>query len=103
MVLNRAWQTEDGLKCLDFNLPPVWLYRPQSNFTVVPVDFETELAALKEKLLIMAGYAEAAVNRAVKALMRRDDDLARRTREEDDIIDAYELEIDELALGLLAR
>lgn len=51
----------------------------------------------------MASYAEAAVNRAVKALVRRDDDLARRTREEDDRIDALEKEIDETALRLLAR
>jgi phosphate transport system protein len=64
---------------------------------------ETELAALKEKLLSMASYAEAAVNRAVKALVRRDDDLARRTREEDDLIDRLEIEIDENALRLLAR
>lgn len=69
----------------------------------MPVEFEIELAALKEKLLIMAGYAEVAVNRAVKALIRRDDDLARRTREEDDLIDALELEIDDMALRLLAR
>lgn len=58
---------------------------------------------MKEKLLTMASYAEAAVNRAVKALVRRDDDLARRTREEDDRIDALEKEIDETALRLLAR
>jgi len=68
----------------------------------VPVEPETELSALKEKLLVMAGHAEAAVNRAVKALIRRDDDLARRTREDDDIIDRLELEVDELALRLLA-
>ena len=48
---------------------------------------ETELATLKDKLLTMASRAEAAVNRAVRALVRRDDDLARRTREEDDAID----------------
>ena len=51
----------------------------------------------------MAGYAEAAVNRAVKALVRRDDDLARQTREEDDLIDELELEVDDIALRLLAR
>lgn len=51
----------------------------------------------------MAGYAEAAVNRAVKALIRRDDDLARQTREEDELIDALELEIDKIALQLLER
>jgi phosphate transport system protein len=64
---------------------------------------ETELDALKEKLLTMASYAEAAVNRAVKALIRRDDDLARRTREEDDLIDRLEIEIDDAALRLLER
>jgi phosphate transport system protein len=60
-------------------------------------------AGLKEKLLTMASYAEAAVNHAVRALVRRDDQLARRTREEDDRIDALEKEIDDVALRLLAR
>ena len=62
-----------------------------------------ELSGLKEKLLVMAGYAETAVNRAVKSLIRRDDDMARRTREEDDLIDALELEIDGIALRLLEQ
>ncbi len=93
---------EVRIEILNFNGCSPWLCYWQSNVNFVPVEFETELAALKEKLLIMAGYAETAVNRAVKALVRRDDDLARRTREEDDIIDALELEIDEMALRLLA-
>jgi phosphate transport system protein len=79
----------------------VWYRRKQVN--VVSAAMETELGALKEKLLTMASYAEAAVNRAVKALIRRDDDLARRTREEDDLIDRLEMEIDEAALRLLER
>jgi len=66
-------------------------------------DFETELAALKEKLLIMASQAEAAVNRAIKALLKRDDELARRTREEDSIIDQLEMKIDEAAIKLLQQ
>lgn len=102
MASNRTRQTEDPLKFLDFNRPPAWFRVRRSNHKAVPVDFETEVAALKENLLVMAGYAEAAVNRAVKALIRRDDDLARRTREEDDVIDALEVEIDDLALRLLA-
>jgi phosphate transport system protein len=100
---NRGWQTDRHWKFSDFNCPQAGLCYPQPKVTAVPAEFEIELAALKEKLLIMAGYAEAAVNRAVKALMRRDDDLARRTREEDDLIDALELEIDDMALRLLAR
>ncbi len=68
----------------------------------MPGKFETELAELKEKLLTMASHAEAAVNRAIKALLRRDDDLARRAKEDDSIIDHLEMEIDEAALQLLA-
>ena len=62
---------------------------------------EPELPALKEKLLIMASRAEAAVNRAVKALIKRDDHLARQIKHEDNVIDRLEMEIDEAALALL--
>jgi phosphate transport system protein len=71
--------------------------------TIVDADFASEIAGLKEKLLTMAGYAEMAVNRAIRALIRRDDELARRTDQEDDRIDCLELEIDEAALRLLKR
>jgi phosphate transport system protein len=69
----------------------------------VPNEFENELAALKEKLLLMASHAEAAVNGAIKALLKRDDELARRTREEDSVIDRLEMDIDEAAIKLLAK
>ena len=67
----------------------------------MPGSIESELAALKEKLLMMASHAEAAVNRSVKALIRRDDELARRTKDEDSVIDRFEMEIDATALRLL--
>jgi phosphate transport system protein len=67
----------------------------------VPQKLESELAALKEKLLMMASHAEAAVNRSVRALMRRDDELARRIKDDDSVIDQFEMEIDETALRLL--
>ena len=69
----------------------------------MPSESATELAALKDKLLTMAGYAEAAVTRAVKALIRRDDELARLTGEQDDLIDQLEVTVDDLALRLLAQ
>ncbi len=72
-------------------------------FATVPDLTQNALASLKEKLLTMASYAEAAVNRAVKSLVRRDDDLARQTREEDDRIDSLEKEIDNDAVGLLGQ
>ncbi len=64
---------------------------------------DQELAALKEKLLTMASKAEAAVNKAIKALVERDDDLARSVKEEDNAIDQLEIEVDDLAVGLLAK
>jgi phosphate transport system protein len=39
----------------------------------------------------------------LKALLRRDDELARRTREEEEAIDQLEIEIDELTLQLLTQ
>src|SRR2546429_2506827 len=65
--------------------------------------FDQELAALKEKLLTMASKAEAAVTNAIKALVDRDDDLARSVKEEDNAIDRLEIEVDEMAIGLLSK
>lgn len=69
----------------------------------MPTRFETDLAGLKEKLLLMASHAEAAVNRAIRALLKRDDELARRTREDDGILDRLEIEIDDAAIKLLEQ
>jgi len=65
--------------------------------------FEHELGGLKERLLTMASHAESAVNRAVQALTGRDYDLALKVKDEDDILDRLEVEVDELAIGLLAK
>lgn len=60
------------------------------------------MAALKEKLLKMASHAEEALTDAIKALVERDDDLARAVEEKDEILDQLEIEIDEMAISLLA-
>jgi phosphate transport system protein len=65
--------------------------------------FEMELDGLKQKLLMMASHAETAVNQAVQALIQRDSDLAQQVREDDRIIDQFEVEIDELAIHLLSK
>jgi phosphate transport system protein len=65
--------------------------------------FEHELSTLKERLLVMASYAENAVNRAVEAWRNRDDALAQKVKDEDTILDRLEMELDELAIGLLAQ
>lgn len=65
--------------------------------------FEQEIAALKEMLLTMASKAETAVNKAIKALVDRNDDLALAVKEEDNALDTLEIEVDESAIGLLSK
>ncbi|HTY89308.1 MAG TPA: phosphate signaling complex protein PhoU [Candidatus Acidoferrum sp.] len=65
--------------------------------------FDTELDVLKQKLLTMASHAETAVNQALQALTQRDLELALRVKEDDRIIDQFELEIDDLAIQLLTK
>ncbi len=62
-----------------------------------------EFAALKEKLLTMSSLASASLQNAVKALVERNDDLARQVEQSDDQLDALEIELDELAIVLLSR
>ena len=61
------------------------------------------LAQYKEKLLIMASHAEGMVTRAVRAHLDRDEPLARQALETDEVIDQFEIQIDRIALGLLAQ
>jgi phosphate transport system protein len=67
------------------------------------IQFENELAGLKQKLLTMASHAERAVNKAIEALVERDDELARNVMADDVIVDQLEVEIDELAIQLLSK
>ena len=64
---------------------------------------DMDLGELKEKLLTMASHAETAVNEALRALVERNYDLALRVKESDSVIDQFEVEIDEMAIQLLAR
>src|ERR1035438_118330 len=65
--------------------------------------FEMGLDELRQKLLTMASHAETAVNRAVQALVQRDAGLAQRVKEDDRVIDQFEVEIDEFAIQLLTK
>ena len=65
--------------------------------------FEMDLDALRQKILLMASRAETAVNQSVQALVQRDHDLAVRVRLDDEIIDRFEIEIDEMAIVLLTK
>ena len=61
------------------------------------------LELLRQKLLLMASHAETAVNQSVQALVERDHDLAVRVKENDRVIDQFELEIDDLVIQLLTK
>ncbi len=65
--------------------------------------YNTELTKLKESLLEMASHAESAVTRAMRALVERDDALAHKVEEDDNVLDRFEIEIDDLAIHLLAK
>lgn len=65
--------------------------------------FDQELGQLKEKLLTMASHSESALTKAIKALVDRDDEVARSVKENDTIIDQLEKEIDEMAINLLTQ
>src|SRR5690349_810445 len=65
--------------------------------------FEQELAVLKNNLLTMASHAESAIKQAMRALETRDYDLALRVRNDDNVIDQFEVELDEMAIRLLAK
>jgi phosphate transport system protein len=65
--------------------------------------FESGIENLRQRLLLMASRAETAVNEAVQSLMQRNMDLALKVREDDNIIDQFEIEIDEMAIQLLTR
>jgi len=64
---------------------------------------DMDLDELKQKLLTMASHAETAVNEALRALIERDYELALRVKESDNVIDHLEVEIDEMAIQLLAK
>lgn len=63
---------------------------------------DQELSNLKQKLLTMASNAESVVINAVKALVERNDALAMDVKAKDSIVDQLELEVDEMAVHLLA-
>lgn len=67
------------------------------------VHFDQELAELKNLLLTMASHAEGAVRQALEAWESRNYELALQVRADDTVVDRFELEVDEMAIRLLAK
>jgi phosphate transport system protein len=65
--------------------------------------FDDELNHFKETLLMMGSYAESALGQAIQAVTERNDQLAEQVQQNDDIMDQYEIDIDDMAINLLAK
>lgn len=63
---------------------------------------DQQLDILRDKILLLGGATEAAVQRAMQSLVERDNDLARQVLDDDKIIDQMELDIDRLSIEILA-
>lgn len=63
---------------------------------------DEQLDHLRDKILLLGGTTEAAVQRAMRSLVERDSELAKVVLEEDKIIDQMELEIDRLSIEIIA-
>jgi phosphate transport system protein len=63
--------------------------------------FEQELEKLKSKLLEMGALVESAVYRSVQGVVEKDENLAQQVLRNEDRINDLEIEIDDLAIGLL--
>ena len=64
--------------------------------------FHEELEALKQTLLVMGGLVEDQIRRVMRALIERDDALAQEVIERDQQVNAYDVEVDETCVSLLA-
>lgn len=60
------------------------------------------LGVLRDKILLLGGATEMAVQRAMQSLVERDNELAKRVLDDDKLIDQMELEIDRLSIEILA-
>ena len=64
--------------------------------------FHEELDGLKQTLLLMGALVEEQIRRVMQALVDRDDDVARDVIERDREVNAYDVQIDEKCVELLA-
>jgi phosphate transport system protein len=64
--------------------------------------FDDEIGALRGLIAEMGGLAEVAIAQSVEALVRRDNDLATQVVANDARLDALEVEVDRLAVRIIA-
>ncbi|MHB1006986.1 MAG: phosphate signaling complex protein PhoU [Chloroflexota bacterium] len=65
--------------------------------------FDRQLAELQDEVLVLGNMVDRAIDQSIDALKRRDNDLARRTIEEDLLINRKRFEIEDKCLHIMAR
>ena len=65
--------------------------------------FDESLGALRNNVLMMAGLTERSLERAMKGLTNRDDDLCANTIADDEEIDQLEIQMDRDGVAILLR
>ena len=63
---------------------------------------DDELNELRDRVLLLGGEAERALERAMQALMDRDNTVAREVLEHDDAVDQLEVEVDRQCIDIIA-
>ena len=63
---------------------------------------DDELDSLRDRVLLLGGETEAALERAMHALIERDSEVARQVLENDDRVDRLEVEIDRQCIDIIA-
>lgn len=63
---------------------------------------DQQLDKLHDNILLLGGATEKALQRAMESLVNRDSDLAQLVLDEDKVIDRMELDIDRLAIEIIA-
>lgn len=64
--------------------------------------FDNEITQLRGLVAEMGGIAESSIGRAIEALIRHDEDLAKQVVAGDAKLDALEAEVDQLAVRIIA-
>jgi phosphate transport system protein len=63
---------------------------------------DKRLDRLRDKLMLLGGATENALNRAMQALTERDSELAKKVLVDDEVIDQMELDIDRYCIEIIA-
>jgi len=63
---------------------------------------DDELSSLRDRVLLLGGESEQALERAMYALIERDSDIAKQVLEHDDRVDHLEVEIDRQCIDIIA-